>query len=341
LRSRIFGGNLEFNTEYFEWKYERNPYLKEPHFYVAFHDEEVVAMRGFYGSRWQVEQESESLVIPIGGDLAVDLDHRRQKLASRMLTYITKNMESKGYPYLMNLSANPSSRRLQIRSGYPRVAPFRTFQLGNPRTTLYSSGYQRAKRILFGDRSTATFRRFDRWTAKTKGSIIGASEPRIYEMGELGLRCGDKSRIHLIRDATFYRWRFMNPASDYRFIFYEGSRSLEGFLVLQSAKVGGWTTIIDWETSTPAMWTKLINAAVKSNPKCLRITSTMFTEGQVQPLQNLGFEPLVEPGNTDIPDPGMLLHLSSGNDVDGPRFDGLRVLDANSWDIRIIASDRF
>ena len=56
LRSRTFGGDLAFNTGYFEWKYEQNPYLEEPHFYLALNGEEVVAMRGFYGSRWQVGQ---------------------------------------------------------------------------------------------------------------------------------------------------------------------------------------------------------------------------------------------------------------------------------------------
>jgi GNAT superfamily N-acetyltransferase len=353
LRSRTWGGDLAFSIDYFEWKYEQNPYLTEPHFYVALHEEAVVGMRGFYGSRWQAGQESESWLIPIGGDLAVDLDHRRHKVAARMLAFITEDMARKGYAYLMNLSANTSSRRLQIQSKYPRVAPFRTFQRGKPRTTLLARGYRRIQRTLLArgyrriqrtlirHRSVVPFRRFDNWAANSRGPIIGASAPRISEMGELVLRCGDKSRIHLVRDAAFYQWRFMNPACDYRFIFFEDSRSLEGFLVLQSPKAGGWTTIIDWEASTPAIWTELVAAAIKSNAKQLKITSTAFTDGQIQSLQSLGFEPLVEPDSTDNPAPGMLLHISSDHDADDPDVGGLRVLDANSWDIRMIASDAY
>ena len=160
-------------------------------------------------------------------------------------------------------------------------------------------------------------------------------------MGELVFRCGEKSRICHVRDETFYRWRFKNPACDYRFIFREGSGSLEGFLVLQSPIGGGWTTIIDWETSTPAIWTELVVAAIKSSAKRLRITSTALTNGQMQSLQSLGFEPLVEPDGTDNPAPGMLLHISSDHNADDSDVGGLRVLDANSWDIRMIASDAF
>ena len=250
-------------------------------------------------------------------------------------------MVAKGYRYLMNLSANSSSRRLQIRSNYPRVAPYRTFQRGNPSTTLLARGYRRLERRLIGQRTTIPFRRFDRWAAKAGGSILGASEPRISEMAELVLRCGNKTRIHLIRDAAFYRWRFRNPSSHYRFIFCEDNGGLAGFLVLQSAKGGGWTTIIDWETSTAAIWNELIAAAINHNAKPLRITSTMFTETQIQSLQSLGLKPLVDPENTNIPAPGMLLHTSSGHDADSPRLGGLQALEANSWDIRIIASDSF
>jgi len=341
LRSRIFGGDHAFSTEYFEWKYEQNPYLGKPHFYVALHEEKVVAMRGFFGSRWHIGPQSDSLLIPIGGDLAVDLDHRRHHLASRMLSHITEHMAAKGYRYLMNLSANSSSRRLQIRSNYPRVAPYRTFQRGNPSTTLLARGYRRLERRLIGQRTTIPFRRFDRWAAKAAGSIRGASEPRISEMSELVSSIEDKSRIRLVRDATYYRWRFRNPSSRYRFIFYENSSGLEGFLVLQSAKGGGWTTIIDWETSTPAVWNELIAVAINHNAKPLKITSTMFTETQIQSLQSLGLKLLVEPENTNIPSPGMLLHTSSGQDPDSALFGNLQLSNANSWDIRIIASDSF
>jgi len=133
----------------------------------------------------------------------------------------------------------------------------------------------------------------------------------------------------------------MSPVVDYRFLFREDSGSLNGFLVLQSAKDGGWTTIIDWETSTPDIWTELIIAAIESNPVNLKITSTRFTDGQMQFLQSHGFELEVEPDSIDIPAAGMLLHVSSGYDADDPHLGGLRMLDMKSWDIRRIASDQY
>lgn len=342
LRSRVFGGDHAFSTEYFEWKYERNPYIAVPHFYVALHEDDVVAMRGFYGSRWQAGQQSGSLLIPIGGDLAVDLDHRRHKLASRLVTFITEHMTTRGYTFLMNLSANSSSRRLQIRARYPRVAAYRTFRYGAPRTNRLTRVLQRAKRALVGRHREAPFQRFDSWAAGSGGPILGASQARASQMGDLVLRYADNSRIRLVRDAEFYRWRFMNPASEYRFIYhFDDSGGLNGFLVLQSAKGGGWTTIIDWETSTPAVWNVLVNAATMSNPKRLKITSTAFTEDQVHSLHRLGFSLLVEPDSPSNPAPGMLLHVPSNYNAGDPKINDLRVLDASSWDIRMIASDAF
>ena len=341
LRSKTWGGGIEFSTRYFEWKYEQNPYLAKPHFYVAIHEGKVVAMRGFYGSRWQARDRSDSLLIPIGGDLAVDPEHRRRRLASKMIANITPHMTAKGYRYLMNLSANPSSRDLQIKSGYPRVAPYHTFQRGNPSTRLLARVFRRVRKSLVGRRDQAPFERFDTWAANARGSITGASEPRVSEMGELVLRCAEKLRIRLVRDATYYRWRFLNPSSQYRFIFCDDNGGLTGFLALQSPKGGGSATIVDWEASTTDIWIELVAAAIDSNAKPLRITSTTFTKSQMQSLQDLGFAPMVERDNKGIPAPGMLLHISPEHAANEPRFGGLQPLDANSWDIRMIASDAF
>lgn len=342
LRDRIWGGGEAFNKKYFEWKYEQNPYLSAPHFYVALYRDQVIGMRGCMGSRWQAGGEADSLVIPMGGDLAVDLEHRRKKLAARILTFVTEHMSAKGYPYLMNMSSNSSSRRLQIRSGYPRVLTYVTFQRGVPSESFAARVMRRLQRKLVRQRNILPFQTFDKWAAETSGSIIGDSKPRIREMTGLASRQeNDESRIHLVRDAAYYGWRFGNPASAYRFIYCYRNECLEGYLILQAPRRGGGTTIIDWAASANRIWADLVAASAKSIPKQLKITSTSFTTDQIQALESLGFDLQIEHDSPENPAPGMLLYSSKTQTTHDSGLFGLPPFDASSWDIRIIASDAF
>ena len=50
-------------------------------------------------------------------------------------------------------------------------------------------------------------------------------------MAELAERIGYDGRIRHVRDEQYFSWRFQNPLSEYRFLFWDNGR-LDGYLVL-------------------------------------------------------------------------------------------------------------
>ena len=69
LQTYLWSPDRAVNAAYFEWKYERNPYLREPLIHLACRDGEVVAMRGFFGARWEAGRPGRAVDAPCAGDL--------------------------------------------------------------------------------------------------------------------------------------------------------------------------------------------------------------------------------------------------------------------------------
>jgi hypothetical protein len=53
LQTHLWSSDSNLAARYLEWKYEENPYAKEPVIYLAFQGGELVGMRGLYPSRWE------------------------------------------------------------------------------------------------------------------------------------------------------------------------------------------------------------------------------------------------------------------------------------------------
>lgn len=49
LQTHLWSPSTELNTAYFEWKYERNPFVRDPLVNLMMHRGIVVGMRGFHG----------------------------------------------------------------------------------------------------------------------------------------------------------------------------------------------------------------------------------------------------------------------------------------------------
>ncbi len=76
LASYVWSTNPTLNLSYLKWKYESNPYMTAPVFYLALHKGQAVGMRGLMGSQW--ESGDESFTLPCFGDSAtVPEGHRR------------------------------------------------------------------------------------------------------------------------------------------------------------------------------------------------------------------------------------------------------------------------
>jgi GNAT superfamily N-acetyltransferase len=355
LRSRAFGRPRALTAAYLEWKYEQNPYLDDPILHLALADGRVVGMRGTYGSQWQFGSAG-SWVIPAAGDFAVDRDHRGRWVAQQLAAFAQEDLTARGYDYIFSTSANLTSRLLRIRSGWRQAAAYQTFRRGDfpqsitprrqgtrRRPILLTRVVRRVRNKLrnWNTHVPVPFERFDEWAAHVDCPFVATAIPRLSQMCELVSRCSDPSRIRHVRDERFYEWRLRDPRCHYRFIFYEQIAGPGGFFILQQYARGPVVTIVDWATSTPEVWTKLLHAAVGSNIERLQIASTTFSQAQEQSLLLSGFELLVELDTRTHPAPGILIDALSNPDKKNWTLGGQRLLDPDRWDMRMIYSDQF
>ena len=254
------------------------------------------------------------------------------------------------------MSANRTTRLLQLRSGWRRVAKYLWFRKGDfptaeaprrrknvspPRPSLVARAQGMAERLVRRRTAKARFHGFDERVASMPPEFSVSATPRIADMAELVSQRREPARRQHLRDETYYRWRYSNPMSSYRFVSYGGSgNGSEGFFVLQQQKPMGPVTIVDWETSSPALWMELLRAIVDATPDPLQIGSTTFSDEQLDSLDRPAFAPDPTIDTRTHPAPGIFIRSLSACDED-ESSGSYPQLDSDHWDIRLICSDAY
>ena len=208
LQQHLWGTNDTLNTKYFAWKYEGNPYVREPHLYIALLDGRPVAMRGMYGSRWEGGTPAASQTILCAGDTVVGPDHRGRGLFTRIMDFALSDLAHKDIPYLFSLSTSPATRLGSLATGWrgpgplPRMA--REYQ-----PTRWSRLWNTVRSVP-GMAPTAPWRPFERLDRYLTGpvgrlpnGISVAAAPRPEEMADLIRRIDHDGRIRHVRDAEY------------------------------------------------------------------------------------------------------------------------------------------
>jgi hypothetical protein len=167
-------------------------------------------------------------------------------------------------------------------------------------------------------------------------------------MAELAKRIGFDNRIRHVRDAHYFSWRFQNPLSEYRFLFWE-DRHLDGFLVLH-VKVyphsdDEWAYIVDWEAINQHVWNDLLQAAIQwGNFKFISMWSATLSEEMKTHLRKAGFAFKDKTGSALHDIRGENIFVKSINQkIQGHDWilGGRDLMDLKNWDLRTIYSDAF
>ena len=116
--------------------------------------------------------------------------------------------------------------------------------------------------------------------------------PRPLAMAGLVERIGWDGRMRRVRDCDYFAWRFRNPRSNYRFLFWEDG-GLEGYLVLRaSVSLSPNVFIVDWEAANAEARSELLRAAIRLGGfQSLAIWSSTLPEDARAVLESLGFGP--------------------------------------------------
>jgi hypothetical protein len=371
LLAPMWGEDLGLTTSYFEWKHSQNPYVDEPIFYLCLYEGRVIGVRACFGARWQLDQPGKYVNCLADADAIVHPDHRRQGLLTKMTVAALEDLRESEFEYVITLSANRYSSAANVKMGWRNIGYLDTAyrysskepdtrKSQNPirnslrRVPAVPAVYRRV-RGYFNPEPAPSNQQLHPFYTLDKNYVLKAGQkfehlsiedyPRPGEMVDLISRSGEHNRIQHIRDLEFFSWRYQNPLSSYRFLFWKGTR-LEGYLVLQSPiHKPGVVTIVDWEASTQQVRERLLRAAIELGSFFqLSIWSISLNDENKKLLQQTGFE-FKEPSGDDDKDgdlPHVLIRSVRTGWVQGEQMSGNNYLqDLSNWDLRAIYADGY
>ena len=352
LQKHLISPDAALNDAYFTWKFEQNPYAREPIAYLALSNGKVAGMRAFHGARWRLGESGRTASWLCACNFVVDPLHRGQKLFRQIMDFALADLGAQGFGPTLNWSASPITYGASLRSGWRLVAPYARWA----RETSRARHAERLARRLrhwplawrFADLPVSLALRpgFDAldaaWSRSGRTATMTlASEPRPEAMAHL-VDSISPPLIQHVRDADHYRWRLANPLCDYRFVFWNES-GLEGFLVLQLARNGESAdiSIVDWEASRPDILEAMLSRVVEiGGYDRLSIWSATLPGRVIASLERLGLAPVDDTRGDPAYRRGPLVIGSGGTDIreTGPEnaeiFSGLA-----RWDLRMLYSD--
>jgi GNAT superfamily N-acetyltransferase len=359
LQTHLWSPSLALNTAYFEWKYERNPYLVEPLIYLVMYHGKAIGMRGFFGVQWEGGVPAQRFTSLYADDMVITPEHRRRGLSSKLMTSAFEGLDEQGYEYVFSLSAGEATLHSSLSMGWRSAGWAHPMRRRPWRRALQSGVLRVMSRLPVASRGLASFRsqrtrsrrslddvdlkRVSRVLRHTP-AISVQDAPRCAAMAELVKRIGSTGRIRHVRDTQYFQWRFQNPLSRYRFLFWEEDR-LQGYLVLQEYTSEYASedvlNIVDWEATNAVILSGLLQAVVSAFAKArpLIIWSATLPPPTIALLQRNGFHSVRRPKGTAPAPPAILVRPIARGQSDGEwMLAGRPLLELASWDLRMLYS---
>jgi GNAT superfamily N-acetyltransferase len=368
LQSGLWGDDIALNANYLAWKYTHNPYLQDtPPIYVAIHEGKVVGMRGFFCTQWQ-RGNSPTLHVLSAADMFVHPDHRRRGIFQEMTVRSWQDFVGSAYALVINLSSGAMSAPGYQKLGWQQMDVWQ----GTVRSVLQEKAAHPS--ATTGDRRSLSLRIFNKLSSMFGQLQAPAQqinifdsvdrEQRNFESGSAGRlrieknvspeamaalvkRVKSEDRIHQVKDASYFAWRFQNPFSRYRFLLWE-ENGLEGYLVLQQwvNRRPNQINIVDWEVSTPEVLESLLQAITQAVTKGkLIFWSVRLPKESELLLHSVGFTLSNEKNESEGSDlycsPILLKPLSQDRIKETWELDTDELFNVSNWDFRGINSDYY
>jgi len=356
FRRRGYETGFPESRDYLSWKYENNPYLAEPVFYIARKEGCIIGMRGMFGTRWEYGPARETMVLPCADDFVIAHEHRNTGVSSVIMREAIADLTRQGYEYVINTSGGRITVMSSLASGWRSATAVEPMVKRSKSETVRQAFRERVRGVRglwrLARRSGATvisstepFRRVDKMgrlpAAEPGASIVAEQSPRVAAMAELIERLPYDGRIRQVRDEAYLSWRYRNPIRQYRFFYYERAGRLEGYLVLARYIECQLPTlpfhIVDWEGSSHTARGELLQCAteIASIPE-LGAWATGLSDADRALLDQSGFVPT----DLDMRKRGMpcilVKHLRGNTPPDSWSLGGGQILDPARWDMRLV-----
>lgn len=372
LQKHHLSEDTSVSKAYLEWKYDENPYLDRNYLYVVFEQSKVIAMVGAYGTKWHWGDPTQGVVLPCFSDLVIHPEWRNQGVFPHLMKFALHDLAQSEFDYALDMSAMSDVAASLMLHGWRTPGFMQIAEWRSPKTGKTSPVRKLAKRVPL---ATSAYH----WVRKRRAPVrldqsesplssLGANEQlpeseadvmindqimmtqelQIEPMVSLIKRIEISKRIQHVRDEAFFSWRFQNPLSSYRFLYYRSALSTEidGYLVLQTSRWSGRSTnIVEWAATGPQVFADLLKCASELDGiKGVNLWSTSICGSFRDVLVALGFKFVNKSGTLrqDLEKPTMLVRSITANE--GPKTWSIAnrsLLDMESWDLYMANSDNY
>jgi GNAT superfamily N-acetyltransferase len=306
LHSLLINGGRRMSRSYLRWKYVDNPYIEAPAFFVVRYGDQIVALRGLFGTNWVFGRGCEPMIVPHADDLIVHPDHRNRGLFQIINESIVAAAREKGFRQLISLSGSETTQKLCLICGWHCLG-----ELGqahrNPtlvaesflsRVRLPQRGRQRVRSIARRFGYVPVKPPSDKLVDDAFRQIVTVTSPRI-EVSPEADYAGISSLAESVssgifrasRSETFLRWRLRNPQRKYRYVYWRDSR-LRGYMILAwTGRNANRVAIADYAAEDQFIYADMLNALVRNQRLELSLMSSTLPDSWVQTANAAGFEP--------------------------------------------------
>ncbi len=330
--------DVEIGDAYLNWKYLNNPFSEVVGLYLVFSGDQLVAMRGAYGVRWQRSIESRDLPMASVGDLIIDPDHRGQGLFSKLMAFMVGDLAARGVEYIVNLSPGTLTQLSAIASGWRSLGAVEEW-------TLLTMRYRLLRKFnhILKIEPQKPFDRLQKYLGNESRSenlsLVLEKQPRPHQMETLVEALEKDGRIHQDKSEAYFTWRFCNPLSEFRFIY---AGDLDGYLVLQAHRFRETHSvqIVDWEAKEFYVLEKMLKYAVRLCAWLpLSLAPTCIGQKESELLSHCGFKRKQFGVRVSDYRPMILVRPTVDRREEKTReFD---INDASNWNLRPIYSDNY
>lgn len=311
LLTHLWGPDEESNSLYFAWKHERNPYIEQPRFYIAMHEDRAIGMRGLYGSRWQHDGAEFDLACLV--DSVVEPHWRGRGVLAHLTREILEREANLGAGHILTLSPSAATHHLAMKLGGHEIG---LLELCSRKTSAHVRGLAHSSSLP---------------------AVTISSQPRPAALAGYTARRPSEERIRHVQDATYWNWRLENPRHRYRFFYLEGD-PLAGYAIEQFYEKNGErrARILDWQADNVEGLIALLGAVCRqTDVERLMIWRATFDEPRTALLDAAGFA-LHDPKHLDFS--RLLLYAADSRTNSMPLAPWL---DLANWDLRLLHSDAY
>ena len=357
LQTGLWSKDAGLNLRYLEWKYENNPFLAEPHIYLAVDHDEVVGMRGFHGSRWEVGQPCSQHDVLVADDLLVREDHRNRGLVHQIMQVALADLSARGEDFVFNLGGGAITVSGSLAMGWKSAGalkPIRRRAWSSVLRSRIRHGVTVLPLLWRFENSGALYSPIDRNAFLSLDGLAGpitssdglrinvSRQPHPERMADLVQRLEKDGRIRHVRDAVYYAWRFQNPLHEYRF-FYAGVDALDGYLVVRRhLGLDGpdpRVRIVDLEAVDDCSRKALLETVTRPGLFAdLEAWAATLQPPDISFLKRAGLESVVQHRALQG-HPCILVRPADDARLEKPwHLDGVPLLDLRNWDLRMLYS---